>query len=91
MNKDELEISNKTMSGKIDYEVKVINYNDTSYTSSYQPCKTELMIDSRGDRVSITMTEYRYETNRTTGASMVVTREQWETIKHLAKGTGGEL
>jgi hypothetical protein len=73
-----------------DYEVKITG-KGTAYSSTYLDATTELSIDARGDRVYISMTEYKPETNRGHGSSITITRDEWNQIKELIKKTGGEL
>lgn len=52
---------------------------------------TEIGIDARGDRVHISITEYRFDSHRTTGASIQFTRDEWESIMTAVHQAGGYL
>jgi hypothetical protein len=66
-------------------------YQDSAYSKIYCETRTSLTIDARGDRLAIAMTEYRFESNRETGASLILTRDEWNKFKKLILETGGEL
>lgn len=66
-----------------DYRVKVFDGNGRSYMTT-QDANVELCIDARGNRVAISIEEYRPASNRTTGASIQLSREEWNLVKKLA-------
>lgn len=62
----------------------------TSFSSRIINATTELSIDARGDHVEIVLQEYR-ETNRTIGASIQLSQEEWQQFKEAVAAAGGKL
>ena len=62
-----------------------------AYSSAHEQANTEIGIDARGDHVYISMIERRPRTNRTTGASIVLSREEWNEFKAAIVAAGGEI
>jgi hypothetical protein len=73
------------------YDVTATVYQDSAYSKVYCETANELSIDARGDRVCFTMREYRIESQRQTGVSLTLSREEWNQLKKLIIETGGEL
>jgi len=85
------------MSNKHIASIKAVSYTpaatkimDSAYSKQTE-CQVELIIDARGGNLEFTMTEKRFNTNRSSGIYLVLTRAEWNALKELIAAEGGTL
>jgi hypothetical protein len=62
-----------------------------AYSSKVESAVKTLSMDARADHVYITLTEYRPNTNRTIGASITFTQQEWREFKAAVFASGGTI
>ena len=70
---------------------RVTVYEDAAFSKINCETSRELTIATGDDWVEIILTEYRFESNRSVGVSINMTRNEWNALKRIVSDTGGVI